>query len=163
MRKFGLAAILTFVDKGATAAMGRVGRRAALLKKQFAGVGAGLTQMRAGLGAEISFVIRDLSDPVDRTDAIPVLARDSRSDAARSSRPACSISYRIWRARAANVGSVSSRRTARRIWCGLGVWVRRSSPTPDRATRAFTSILSPSDFPAPTMGTPWARASWTPP
>lgn len=51
MRKFGLAAILTFVDKGATAAMGRVGRRAALLKKQFQGVGRGLSQMRRGLGS----------------------------------------------------------------------------------------------------------------
>lgn len=51
MRKFGLAAILTFVDKGATAAMGRIGRRAAMLKAQFAGVGAGVSQMRRGLGS----------------------------------------------------------------------------------------------------------------
>lgn len=51
MRKFGLAAILTFVDKGATAAMGRIGRRAALLKKQFQGVGAGLSQMRRGMSS----------------------------------------------------------------------------------------------------------------
>jgi TP901 family phage tail tape measure protein len=50
VRKFGLAAILTFVDKGATAAMGRVGRRAALLRQQFQGVGKGVRQMRAGLG-----------------------------------------------------------------------------------------------------------------
>jgi TP901 family phage tail tape measure protein len=50
MRKFGLAAILTFIDKGATAGMGKVGRQAALLKKRFQGVGRGVGQMRAGLG-----------------------------------------------------------------------------------------------------------------
>ena len=49
MRKFGLAAILTFVDKGATAAMGRIGRRATLLKAQFLGVGRGVSQIRMGL------------------------------------------------------------------------------------------------------------------
>jgi TP901 family phage tail tape measure protein len=50
MRKFGLAAILTFVDKGATAAMGRVGRIAGKLKKQFRGIGQGVAQFGRGLG-----------------------------------------------------------------------------------------------------------------
>jgi TP901 family phage tail tape measure protein len=51
MRKFGLAAILTFVDKGATAAMGRVGRRAESLKRSFQGIGRGVRGMAAGMGS----------------------------------------------------------------------------------------------------------------
>lgn len=50
MRKFGLAAILTFVDKGATAAMGRVGTAAKKLQKRFRGIGAGVAQFGRGLG-----------------------------------------------------------------------------------------------------------------
>ena len=50
MRKFGLAAILTFVDKGAASAMGRIGAKAEALKKRFGGVGAGLKQVSRGFG-----------------------------------------------------------------------------------------------------------------
>jgi TP901 family phage tail tape measure protein len=49
MRKFGLAAILSFVDKGATAAMGRVGRKAKTLQDRFRGIGRGVKQMGRGL------------------------------------------------------------------------------------------------------------------
>ena len=51
MRKFGLAAILEFVDKGATAAMGRLGRAASALKTQFAGIGRGAALVGRGLGS----------------------------------------------------------------------------------------------------------------
>jgi len=51
MRKFGLAAILEFVDKGATAAMGRLGRAASALKTQFAGIGRGAAFVGRGLGS----------------------------------------------------------------------------------------------------------------
>lgn len=50
MKKFGIAAILTFVDKGASRAMGRVGKIAATLQKRFRGIGAGVSQMTAGMG-----------------------------------------------------------------------------------------------------------------
>jgi len=50
VRKFGLAAILTFVDKGATAAMGRVGARAAALRSQFQGIGRGIGGITRGFG-----------------------------------------------------------------------------------------------------------------
>lgn len=69
MKKFGLAAILTFVDKGATRAMGRVGRMAGTLSKRFKGIGAGVSQITGGLGqmatsllpvsAGFGFMIRD--------------------------------------------------------------------------------------------------------
>lgn len=51
MRKFGLAAILSFVDKGATAAMGRIGRRARTLQDRFRGVGRGVAMMQRGLSS----------------------------------------------------------------------------------------------------------------
>lgn len=51
MRKFGLAAILTFVDKGATAGMGRVGAAAKRLQGRFRTIGAGVRQIGRGLGS----------------------------------------------------------------------------------------------------------------
>jgi TP901 family phage tail tape measure protein len=50
VKKFGIAAILTFVDKGASRAMGRVGKIAETLQKRFRGIGAGVAQMTAGMG-----------------------------------------------------------------------------------------------------------------
>jgi TP901 family phage tail tape measure protein len=50
IRQFGLAAILEFVDKGASAAMGKVGRTAAALKSSFKGISDGMGTMSRGLG-----------------------------------------------------------------------------------------------------------------
>ncbi len=50
MKKFGIAAILSFVDKGATRAMGKVGAMAKVLQKRFKGIGAGAKQISSGLG-----------------------------------------------------------------------------------------------------------------
>lgn len=49
MRKFGLAAILEFIDKGATAGMGRVGRAAMALKANLRGLQSGVGMMGSGL------------------------------------------------------------------------------------------------------------------
>jgi len=69
VKKFGLAAILTFVDKGASRGMGRVGRVAANLQERFRGIGRGVAQLGRGLGsvatsllpvsAGFGFMIRD--------------------------------------------------------------------------------------------------------
>lgn len=50
MRKFGLAAVLEFIDKGATAGMGRVGRAAASMRASFKGVSDGTSTFSRGLG-----------------------------------------------------------------------------------------------------------------
>lgn len=50
MKKFGLAAILTFVDKGASRGMERVGKRAEVLRRRFAGIGSGVSSIVGGLG-----------------------------------------------------------------------------------------------------------------
>jgi len=49
MKKFGIAAYLSFVDKGATAAMGRVGRAATVLQSRFRGIGTGVSQVGTGM------------------------------------------------------------------------------------------------------------------
>lgn len=51
MRKFGLSAILSFVDKGATAAMGRIGRKARTLQDRFRGIGRGVARMGRGFSS----------------------------------------------------------------------------------------------------------------
>jgi TP901 family phage tail tape measure protein len=51
MRKFGLSAILSFVDKGATAAMGRIGRKAKTLQDRFRGIGRGVARMSRGFSS----------------------------------------------------------------------------------------------------------------
>lgn len=50
VRQFGLAAVLEFIDKGASAAMGKVGRTAAALKTSFKGISDGMGTMSRGLG-----------------------------------------------------------------------------------------------------------------
>lgn len=50
MRQFGLAAWISFQDKGAAAGMGRIGAAADKLKKKFAGLKAGAQQFGRGIG-----------------------------------------------------------------------------------------------------------------
>lgn len=51
LRKFGLAAVLEFVDKGATAGLARVRGAAAAVQRQFAGMRAGAAQFSRGLAS----------------------------------------------------------------------------------------------------------------
>lgn len=57
MKKFGLAAILTFIDKGASREMERVGKRAEVLRKRFAGIGSGVSSIVGGLGQMASAML----------------------------------------------------------------------------------------------------------
>jgi TP901 family phage tail tape measure protein len=51
MRQFGIAAVLEFIDKGATAAMGRVGKTVTALRSSLRGVQDGAQQFGRGLGS----------------------------------------------------------------------------------------------------------------
>lgn len=51
MRQFGLAAWLAFQDRGASAGMDRVGRKADALRRKFAGLKAGAMQFGRGIGS----------------------------------------------------------------------------------------------------------------